>query len=321
MNLPNEILWLAPSNLKSKNSAAELAEEYFKCKKFKAKRISNGRFIISNLNFFARDKTIIYSQISNPLHNFLLLTYITFGIKIYVHYLDDIAAAYPRWAKYTGLGLLVMLVIRRCHVAIAISPAMKAHMCKKLKRKSRTIVFFRCSPNFGLPNCNHKQRNRNRVVFIGSINPKTNAKAILKAADLLNQNGFKLEIYARTIRGVAKSELENYGAIIHEECDPNDVVCLTSQYPAQLLPFNFDEQSKRFYRLSCPSKLPNMLAAQRKIIYFGPECFWLFKFLIKFEGLMHLLTPNEKLSDDYIYPVNDAVRETVSASFSNLRDL
>lgn len=284
--MKRKVIWLMPRKQEMGNSASELARETLAGTKFEIVKIERN-FLPSLMKAVAvkRSEGLVYFQFGSPVDNLLCALLVACHVPVVAHYLDQIAEGYPKWARRLQLDRPIYYILRNARVVFAISPAMKESLTKGIGRKGQTLVKFRASPDSPVISEDRTPEFPDTVVFTGNINPKTNLSALVEANRLLLEQGLKLAVYTRTNIPSLLDRLKEGGVEVLPPVPASKVVEESNRYAAQLLPFNNDAASMAFYHTSSPSKMPNLLMARRRIIYFGPTDFWLRGWLLDYPDI------------------------------------
>lgn len=281
------VIWLQSRRQTPVNSASELGIEMLRNTDYEIYRFDRFAIVTAAKVYLAcRRGAVIYFQFGTPLENLMVSCLIAARQTVVAHYLDQIAEGYPAWARTIGLKTIVYYILRKSRLVVAISPKMKLDLINRRARKGKIIVGFRTIPDSGPAESHLDAQFRNKVIFAGNINRKTNYSALINAAQELEKRKLKLVVHTRTTNKKMLNGLSAAGADVQQEISSSRIVHHSFRFRAQLLPFNKDARSKRFYRASMPSKLPNLFMARRKIIYYGPSDFWLRDWLADQPGLM-----------------------------------
>lgn len=274
-NRINGVIWLRSAGQTDANSASELGQEtlnYTPCMV-----VPSPPSIIGWINTFRAiltNEKPLYFQFGSPANNCLVALLILFKKRVVAHYLDHIVGGYPRWARWLGLHMPIYYILRNCEILLVISEPMKQFVKFECGRNSNVWIKYRTKPDGPMVNVRNIEFT-DRIVFVGAVNPKTNLNAIVDAAEILADNGMGLDAYTRPTTAAVLRRLTESKVTILPEIDQTKVIGVSSKYAAQLLPFNQDDASFNFYRMSTPSKIPNLLMAKRPLLYFGPKRFWL----------------------------------------------
>lgn len=302
-------IWISHQNINNENSANELGVEYLSKTAFTHIKLKFSVLLMYKLfKEISYDKTVIYYQISNPILN-LLVYLIVFKKKpkLVVHYLDNIIGGYSWFSKALKFDKIILKLLKNADKVLCISPEMQKYLSKTFNiKKSNMEVHFRIKPDKNEKYPSSLGKKNNHVIFCGAINKKTNFYSIINAAEKLHKKNIALDIYSRTSTKATISLVNQPNVNLFQKVEAKHVIDLQSKYAAILLPFNFDERSVNFYKFSLPSKLPNILLSRKKIVYYGPKSFWLYKWLNKFKGLCvfiddfkvterHINTPDDQL--------------------------
>lgn len=268
-----KIYWLRNEEQPDINSASELGRELLRLNTYEIVEFPKNILNALRARAIRKYGSPVYYQISSPSQNFIMCLNIIIGNAVIVHYLDHVQGGYPLWVKLLGASIFVKFLLNRAHTVICISPAMKSYLHEKTKRND-IRVYYRVVPD-DLFNGDYEDRINNSIVFVGNINKNTNLVAIINNAKILEKRQIDLHIFTRSKDLVVLDQLNTISNIkLYDQVDSKDVVRISRRYAAQLLPFNLDSRSIRFYKYSTPSKIPNIIQSARPVIYSGPTEFW-----------------------------------------------
>ena len=281
------IQWLVSRNQPTSNSATELGREVLAGVRYDVRRF--GRQPMSMVYHVLSSRKLrelpIYYQFGTPAENLAVAILIRAGIPVVAHYLDRIADGYPPWARHARLHLPIEAILRNAALVLAISPIMRDHLKRHLRRSKPTLVNFKTIPDGPLATDTALQRKPDAVIFAGNVNRKTNLSSLLDAKRVLDQEGLGLVVHTRTNDETVLRVLRSADVFIAPTLDASDVIKTSARYLAQLLPFNTDSESQRFYTSSTPSKIPNLLMARRPILCVGPSDFWVYRWLRGYDAI------------------------------------
>ncbi|MCP5396149.1 MAG: hypothetical protein H6918_05355 [Sphingomonadaceae bacterium] len=294
----NKILWVMSRRQRDVNSATELGRELLEEEDVEVFTFSGFPvFQIAALFSRARATRAIYYQFGTPIENIMIAFLVLLKRALIVHYLDNIMGGYPRWARIAQLHLPIAFLLRQASGVIAISPEMKKWIEETQGRKQGLFVYYRRSADAPPQSLTRPVDYPDTVVFAGNINPKTNLQAVIDAQRKLEALGFKLVVFSRTDDPNVLRELASAGIRLKATIPSCRIIEEIARYRAQLLPFNVDDKSYEFYKLSTPSKLPNMFFGARPIVIHGRKDYWLLKWLESFPDMVIDLNRIQAVSD------------------------
>jgi len=207
-----------------------------------------------------------------------------FAIPLVVHFMDDWQSAIYRGGLLSPLQRRRMLAIIARLVATArgrlgICDAMCTEYTQRFGQPflafQNAVDVARWAP---LAERDHKVHSPIRVVYAGSILGFAQAHSLAEccaAIAVLQDNGMQIEldIYSPPAQtGPLRDRLVRSDAIRLHDVIGNDETYFSRLADADilLLPVNFDEHSKRYIRLSMPTKVPSYLVSGTPVLVYGP---------------------------------------------------
>jgi len=152
-------------------------------------------------------------------------------------------------------------------------------------------------------------------IYAGAINKKTNLEALENVIKVLNEYNYSLHIFTRGNMANNLVLIKSENVEIHPEALPSDIVEISKRYEGILLPFN--DNTQKFYRMSVPSKLPNVIMSKRPIIYYGPKSFWLYHWIRKHPKYFFSLNDYFKQKKHKLVYISNDAKDEIYASFKS----
>ena len=316
--LDSKIIWISHLDYDANNSAIELGKEFLEHKNYEFIKLNISLLKLFKLfNILKKRNEVFYYQISTPILNIFVLLLIFFTKrKVAVHYLDDISMGYPWWAKVIQLDKVIYCLLIKSNYSIFISKVMLRYFKKKLSLNNHLSVYYRILPDRSKNNLeNIEVCFQSCFIYAGAINKKTNLEALENVIKVLNEYNYSLHIFTRGNMANNLVLIKSENVEIHPEALPSDIVEISKRYEGILLPFN--DNTQKFYRMSVPSKLPNVIMSKRPIIYYGPKSFWLYHWIRKHPKYFFSLNDYFKQKKHKLVYISDDAKDEIYASFKS----
>jgi len=209
----------------------------------------------------------------------------TFNLPVVVHLMDDGVTVPYYHGLYGGYirrnyTRLFENLLPRTAVRLGICPTMAQTYQKRYR-----LTFSDCQNTIDVAHCSSVAMGRTevgrppRLIYVGSILETSQYQSLIDICEVvknINEHGKQLrfDIYAsHRLFGQLRSTLEIHPMIRFHDAPTDDLTFfkLIGNADILALPVNFDARSRRFIRLSMPTKVPTYLASGRPILVFGPS--------------------------------------------------